>query len=418
MFLPEQVKPFLLHDDVDVRRNAATYFTDSWSDDPEILPMLLEACGRFGVEDDRRNLYHADRLRITAESLDRILEFLEAIEDARAFEYLNAIIAWAPMDVLSSRQEAIEGHPEVSEETRSQLKRRRELIEWTGERLWEELQALARRASDGAIDEFEQEALIDALIDREIPDTETVCRLLKELEPEEGWLEIFLVQIAGGRRLREASPILLDKFRIDADYLLEATSDALARIGDPSTAELIRRAYPGADWSPRLSYAELLGKIKAPESESAILEVIDAEPEASLRMWLCQSLCDLVSDRSVEVARRLIAKGNAETFRELAGLALAMVAMLGIEAPPEAINWERERRRQHAAIRRMERLDDDAQLGVGPDDPLLAPGLGDQGPALDVTMPIRNDAARVGRNDPCPCGSGKKFKKCCGRAGS
>ncbi len=27
-------------------------------------------------------------------------------------------------------------------------------------------------------------------------------------------------------------------------------------------------------------------------------------------------------------------------------------------------------------------------------------------------------AARpLGRNDPCPCGSGKKYKKCCGRAG-
>jgi hypothetical protein len=25
---------------------------------------------------------------------------------------------------------------------------------------------------------------------------------------------------------------------------------------------------------------------------------------------------------------------------------------------------------------------------------------------------------RVGRNDPCPCGSGKKFKKCCGRHSS
>lgn len=22
---------------------------------------------------------------------------------------------------------------------------------------------------------------------------------------------------------------------------------------------------------------------------------------------------------------------------------------------------------------------------------------------------------KIGRNDPCPCGSGKKFKKCCGR---
>jgi len=24
-------------------------------------------------------------------------------------------------------------------------------------------------------------------------------------------------------------------------------------------------------------------------------------------------------------------------------------------------------------------------------------------------------AAAVGRNDPCPCGSGKKYKKCCGK---
>lgn len=27
----------------------------------------------------------------------------------------------------------------------------------------------------------------------------------------------------------------------------------------------------------------------------------------------------------------------------------------------------------------------------------------------------RNEGPKVGRNDPCPCGSGKKYKKCCGR---
>jgi preprotein translocase subunit SecA len=31
-----------------------------------------------------------------------------------------------------------------------------------------------------------------------------------------------------------------------------------------------------------------------------------------------------------------------------------------------------------------------------------------------VTAPIHSDE-QVGRNDPCPCGSGRKFKKCCGR---
>jgi len=30
--------------------------------------------------------------------------------------------------------------------------------------------------------------------------------------------------------------------------------------------------------------------------------------------------------------------------------------------------------------------------------------------------PIRREAPKVGRNDPCPCGSGRKFKKCCGAA--
>jgi preprotein translocase subunit SecA len=28
--------------------------------------------------------------------------------------------------------------------------------------------------------------------------------------------------------------------------------------------------------------------------------------------------------------------------------------------------------------------------------------------------PVRHEGPRVGRNDPCPCGSGKKYKKCCG----
>ncbi len=29
--------------------------------------------------------------------------------------------------------------------------------------------------------------------------------------------------------------------------------------------------------------------------------------------------------------------------------------------------------------------------------------------------PVKRETAKVGRNEPCPCGSGKKYKKCCGR---
>jgi preprotein translocase subunit SecA len=34
--------------------------------------------------------------------------------------------------------------------------------------------------------------------------------------------------------------------------------------------------------------------------------------------------------------------------------------------------------------------------------------------AMKAAAPVKRDEPKVGRNDPCPCGSGKKYKKCCG----
>lgn len=34
---------------------------------------------------------------------------------------------------------------------------------------------------------------------------------------------------------------------------------------------------------------------------------------------------------------------------------------------------------------------------------------------LKLELPLRREAPKVGRNDLCPCGSGKKYKSCCGR---
>ena len=32
-----------------------------------------------------------------------------------------------------------------------------------------------------------------------------------------------------------------------------------------------------------------------------------------------------------------------------------------------------------------------------------------------INRTIVNDSPKIGRNDPCPCGSGKKYKNCCGK---
>ena len=39
----------------------------------------------------------------------------------------------------------------------------------------------------------------------------------------------------------------------------------------------------------------------------------------------------------------------------------------------------------------------------------------DEEPLPPPVDPIHAQNKGVGRNDPCPCGSGKKYKKCCGK---
>ena len=46
----------------------------------------------------------------------------------------------------------------------------------------------------------------------------------------------------------------------------------------------------------------------------------------------------------------------------------------------------------------------------------VAKETGTSADGTDKKQPVRKKASeKIGRNDPCPCGSGKKYKVCCGR---
>ena len=36
-------------------------------------------------------------------------------------------------------------------------------------------------------------------------------------------------------------------------------------------------------------------------------------------------------------------------------------------------------------------------------------------PAIEDRKPAHAGSKKIGRNEPCPCGSGRKYKKCCGK---
>ena len=112
----ERVKPFLSHPDEDVRALAADYFGDSWSRDPGILPLVLDARERFGDEPFLRNLTRAKRLLIDGPTLDRLIGILDREESEPAAEQLGPLIAKAPADLLRDRWETLRGHPKLDPE--------------------------------------------------------------------------------------------------------------------------------------------------------------------------------------------------------------------------------------------------------------------------------------------------------------
>ena len=64
------------------------------------------------------------------------------------------------------------------------------------------------------------------------------------------------------------------------------------------------------------------------------------------------------------------------------------------------------------------KMQHDESAGMGFTAPPQGARQGAQAPAQNQQQrqPISVEE-KTGRNDPCPCGSGKKFKKCCGKAG-
>ncbi len=89
------------------------------------------------------------------------------------------------------------------------------------------------------------------------------------------------------------------------------------------------------------------------------------------------------------------------------------MARIGSEKRPAVLRVQTERRAREIA----EICDNNGIvyiLGIEPD---KAEDVSDMDRALRPPEPLIADP-KVGRNDPCPCGSGKKFKKCCAAASS
>ena len=424
MLTASEVKPFLVHEDRPVRDAAVEYFKGSWSQDPDLVPLILRAYRQFGAEECLHGVACCRQFLLTPQSLDDVLDCLAATDDRNIVFHLNRAVANAPVDVLLAKETEILETRHIGRETMAQIKQRLEFSQWSADRLWTELQDYARRSEDkryaNDIDHNYADNLITALAPFDVPDEATLCQLLAAEKTEFRWLEIFLIALAGERRVPATIPLLVPRYRIDTDFMLECVTDALAAIGDPEAVRLVRAAFPNESWGFKNYSSAVLADIKHQESEDALLALLESEPNSTIRTMLCVGLCELFSQAGIEVVCREIARGYDRSVDILEETLLPVAHVLGVVVP-EADRWRAERaEREGMQAKRKAELDElgrryQAAKAAGIDP--LAPRRPKTTTPIDPgeSATVREEIRRVGRNEPCPCGSGKKYKKCCGR---
>ena len=87
---------------------------------------------------------------------------------------------------------------------------------------------------------------------------------------------------------------------------------------------------------------------------------------------------------------------------------IRIICHVQVQKPEEVEEMERQRQAQHEQEQMQYRHDDASAM------PSDQPQQADDGEEVSE-QPFVRDGEKVGRNDPCPCGSGKKYKQCHGK---
>jgi hypothetical protein len=191
---------------------------------------------------------------------------------------------------------------------------------------------------------------------------------------------------------------------------------------------MVAERYPQLDWIPRLSATTTLTRIRCAESVAAITPLLAAEEDGTLRAYLGTAAAAQLDDQLVPLARAVCDENPDDSERRGIREHLVAFSHLSGHELPERDDWERELDAYDDRIRRLgdsrtslladrfPGLTDDDDEDPDPEDGA------DRGDIdLEALAAASRSAAedrltrglRVGRNEPCPCGSGKKYKRCC-----
>ncbi|WOV84774.1 SEC-C metal-binding domain-containing protein [Sporosarcina jeotgali] len=193
--------------------------------------------------------------------------------------------------------------------------------------------------------------------------------------------EIVAVRAIGLLKLEEYIPFLSELLVRDEDVLLEETAEALVQF---QTDEVVEAVTPYMLNQESVIFAiAVLSGTKLESAEKALFENYYNVPPY-LKDWVLEALAHQLSDKTFPLIDTYIEDGGISAEIDMDLVSYSLYTIKG-KKHPEMTDWKTSY--ENKRNRRMK--------------------------SISGFAPVKNEV-KIGRNDPCPCGSGKKYKKCCG----
>jgi Predicted metal-binding protein related to the C-terminal domain of SecA len=401
MLKPDQIKPFLSHPEGVIREFTANYFAKSFSLDSELIPLILDYTrikdsNEIHPDDEDANKLMLDSARYFIQTEETFTEILERFECADQYKssYVQLLLNAGPR-LLEKNLPKLILYPELKKVAEQTV----EVIHQSTPDLWKRLMEYSEAHAEEYIGEFDFNygvIMVRELAGRpDLPLEEMRQILITEPENNGVYKEIYLTILAGELRDEAWIPVLIYKLASGGDIICKNAADALTKIGTPAVAEALYERYCLKDGYFSLFAAPLLGQIKTENAEDAILKLLAVEEDNDDAAVLADSLGQLLSTKGIPQIQKYIKEGYSSCILSLEKTLYCNYVINGVELEDIAkyrqmIQDERDEfRKRSAEYKQRTESTNKAKPVVNPD--------------------------KIGRNDPCPCGSGIKYKKCCGK---
>jgi len=239
------------------------------------------------------------------------------------------------------------------------------------------------------------------------PITELKTSLSNDLST---WGDIWTVNLMGMIGSKEFVPDLIRVLRnADCfDYIYDDALKAMTALDESSDESILTSIKHGEldDWA---SFA-ILEHLPYPESYDLAVNMWENRSEKGMDSYELFSRCLRgIGDRQgIQKLQNVYANENDAVYIGDSLDCLSKIHGIDIPELPDII--KRRKKRAEKQKSRMNQLNDPVNEPAN-----KYPAIKEQG-MMESTAnvePFKRESRKIGRNEPCPCGSGKKYKKCC-----